>query len=47
MLILIGIKRGYSCGGVSGTFRIGKTIEDFRLHKPDWCPLNDMLQKKE
>ena len=41
-----GIRRGYSCGGVSGTFGTGKDIDDFRLHKPDWCPLKEFPKKK-
>lgn len=41
-----GIRRGYSCGGVRGAFGMGKDIDDFKLHKPNWCPLKDVPKKK-
>ena len=42
-----GIRHGYSCGGIHSIFGIGKNINDFRLHKPDWCPLKAVQDKYE
>lgn len=40
-----GIRKGYSCGGVSVICGIGKTLPT-NLRKPDWCPLRDLPEKK-
>lgn len=36
-----GIRKGYSCGGISSVCGIGKTLPT-NLHKPDWCPLKEL-----